>query len=329
MTHSITFVLCSEPGNLERKSLVLCESIRKFGGAHANAEIISYSPRAGRDVSAETRAQFKDMQVTHVHEPLNAQFPNYPLANKVVSAADAEKRSSAEWVVFVDSDKLILGDLSPLLTSKSAFMARPVDKQNIAMRDFSDGEGEYWKAVYELLGVGDISHRVTTSVDQVPIYPYFNSGLAFARRDAGIFGNWLTNFTRIMEAGICPKVGSYFIEQSSLSATVLAMGVDFEVLPKHCNYPIHLHNQLPEQNRLHSLEEISTVHYHKIFERHFYDPWLKALEDFDLSSPKFAWWIEATRRHEIPASASDVLKFMALKTARQFKKNVLSMAGRA
>src|SRR5206468_1581120 len=51
---SLAFVACVEQGSLEEKARLLVRSIRRFAGAHREAPIHTFAPRAGRGIGEET-----------------------------------------------------------------------------------------------------------------------------------------------------------------------------------------------------------------------------------------------------------------------------------
>ena len=54
-TDALTFVLCIENNAIRAQALLLCESIRQFGGRYRCAPILAVAPRAGFGIDADTR----------------------------------------------------------------------------------------------------------------------------------------------------------------------------------------------------------------------------------------------------------------------------------
>jgi hypothetical protein len=73
----IEFVFIAESGVLERQCLLLCESIREFGGRYAGAEITVLQPRSERNISAGGRLRFDAMGVRVVEMPVVSPCPEY------------------------------------------------------------------------------------------------------------------------------------------------------------------------------------------------------------------------------------------------------------
>lgn len=261
---SVAFIICTEKGLLENKSLLFARSLRKFGGALKDATIYSLAPRKGKDISKNTRDAFKVLKVTHEYHDLNKQYKDYDFANKIVACTYFEQELTEEILIFCDSDQLVLGDLSEFLLDTEELAMQYVAIKGIG----SNGEDEnafYWKRLYELCQIKEPSY--ISLQDGQSIYQYFNAGLIVAKRGIGLFKKWSYNFDLLMKKGIEPPKGKFFIEQSVLSATISAMALSVKVLPEAYNYHLLKHTRLNEA--LHKIDngEIKLLHYHNAFDQ--------------------------------------------------------------
>ena len=68
-----------------------------------------------------------------------------------------------------------------------------------------------------------------------------------------------------MQAGLRPDRGVGFVEQSVFSATVSQMGLKVQPFGGGYNYPIHLDPHLAQIEGSSPLEQIVSLHYHKMF----------------------------------------------------------------
>ncbi len=261
----ITFVICTERGLLEPMSVTLVRSLRKFGGTFKDAPVLSYQPRPGYEINPETLRALEQLGVTHFTEPLNQRYAHYPQGNKPPVCAHAEQTASTEFVVFLNSDVVVLNEPGALLLPASRSIGlRPSDKVGVATTGPSDDNHAYWQRLYHLLGVEESSvGRVTTTIDQQSIYAYYNSGVMSVRRSAGIFDRWNHNFERIMDNRLKPKQGVFHTDQTTLAATLAQQQTPVEILPATYNYPFHLHEQMPAATRIGALKEVALLHYHK------------------------------------------------------------------
>jgi hypothetical protein len=267
VSESVAFILCTERGPLEQMSALFASSLRRFGGSLSDAPVYSYAPRLGHDVGSRTRKHFARLEVNHQHIPLNTEFKDYPLANKPLVAAYAELNLEADIIVFVDSDMLLFAEPSALMIPEKYDIAlRPVDVKGIGVGNDQDREYGYWSHLFRICNVEEIAY-VETTVDKKRIYSYWNSGLVASRRRRKIFSLWAENFKNVMRSGITPTRSTFFIEQSSLSASVLAAKANVYQLPNSYNYPIHLHHLMEPSKRIENLREMVTAHYHNIFRR--------------------------------------------------------------
>ena len=151
-----TFVLCIENNAIRDQALLLCESIRQFGGNYRDSPIMAFSPRAGLAVDGETRRVLAGMGVEYVDEPINATCHEYGPANRVFAGAWAEKRASTDFVVVLDSDTVYLQE--PEMPAGDVAV-RPVDAKGSATRGPGDVFEDYWVALAQMCG---------TTIDRLP-----------------------------------------------------------------------------------------------------------------------------------------------------------------
>lgn len=262
---SATFVICTERGLLEPMSVTLVRSLRKFGGAFKDAPVLSYQPRPGYEITAETLQTLEKLEVKHITESLNKRYVRYPQGNKPPVCAHAERTATTEFIVFLDSDVVVLNEPNGLrLPVARNIGLRPADKVGVATSGSSDANYAYWQSMYHLLDIDKSSvERVTTTIDQQSIHAYYNSGVMSVRRSAGIFDRWNHNFERVMEARLKPQQGIFHTDQTTLAATLAQQRIPVEVLPATYNYPFHLQEEIPVELRITTLQEATLLHYHK------------------------------------------------------------------
>ena len=288
----LAFVACVESGSLEQKARLLVRSIRRFGGAHADAPIHTFAPRVSRGITEATRAVFAEHGVIHHDELLNADFDEYGVGTKIFAAAHAEETIDAEFLAFVDTDTVIVSEPRDLELSADVDAAvRPVefhrwnepdDDEHWRTRHrrvSSSGDGDradgYWQRMYELCGV-ESRPFVETSCDRVRIRAYANSGLVAVRRDAGVLRQWKRDFLTLAAAGHRPAGGDmHYMDQLSLAATLARVWERVAILEGRYNYPLVGRPMLAEPLRSARLDELVHVHYNRYFH---VDGFLSALE---------------------------------------------------
>lgn len=267
MGAKVGFVICTERGRLERLSVLFVRSLRRCGGSLRDAPVLSVQPRRGTAVSRGTAARLAEMGVDHRGIVLNRDYHDVPFANKALTAAYAEEVMDAEFLVFADSDQMVLGDPQAFLLPASCDVtARPVDYKGVGAEGPDDPNYPYWEKLYRIAGVSKREY-VETLVDRRRILGYWQAGLVGVRREAGVFARWSRVFRAAIDGKITPEQGIFYVEQSALSAAMLAAAGSVQPLPLPYNYPIHAHGRLPEELRIGRLSGMITIHYHRLFER--------------------------------------------------------------
>lgn len=294
MSMPIAFVMCTEVGGLEKESLLMVESIRRFAGKMKDTPIYSFQVREHTDVAPATVKKLESLGVKHQKVVLNTKYPNYPLANKPLLGAYIEENLDAEIIVFLDSDLVFFGEPKEFWLSPDYDIGiRPEHEKMIGSEGKDDPNDSYWHHLYDLAGVTQ-TQFVTTTVDRRCIKAFWNSGVVAVRRKAGIFTAWKETFEKLVEPGIEIKRENFYYEQSSLSATICAQNVKIWHFSPGYNYPIHSHNNLIAAERKNSFDEIVCIHDHFYRQREWYRErtWVKTLKrlyDFNRHDDKYSW----------------------------------------
>ena len=302
---TVTFVLCIEDNAIRTQALLLCESIRRFGGRHRHAPILAVSPRAGLGVDRGTRRILEAMAVEYVEEPLNIICPEYGSANRMFAAAWAEARACSEWIVVLDSDTIFLDELA--LPEDADVAVRPVDSKGSTTEGPGDPFENYWTQLAHLQRVSiaclpfvpttDGRHRVRAS---------YNGGLVVVRRNRRILTAWADLFTRSVSVGLKPwrdsnmnvyastgYVGREASEYWGSNQAALALAI-WSTTTRVCHYPdtynvpLHLMMNRPDlRTRRHA--PLVHVHYHWVFTESHCQSALDALRDLGATSDRFDW----------------------------------------
>lgn len=300
MSIPIAFLICTEPGRLEKQSLLLAESIREFGGDLKDTPIYSFHPRKGEPILSKTKKIFDALDVFHEQIILNIDYHDYYPGNKPIVCAYAEQNIDAEILVFLDSDKCIFSEPKELLLPPNYNVGlRSEYGKGIGSKGKEDIQDVYWQKLYELLDVKRETF-VHTPIGNKKIRAYWNSGLVAVRRNAGIFTAWKNNFEKVMQHKLEPAQGNYFTDQTVLSATVCSMEEDVFTFSPSYSYPLPLHNRLTKEFKMNRFDNIVSIHYFNLF---FYNNWQKTLNNLnnlDKKSDKYRWLCEAVAKHDMP-----------------------------
>jgi hypothetical protein len=282
VTDDLTFVLCIENNAIRAQALLLCESIRQFGGRHSGAPIFAVSPRLGLGVDRECRQRLDAMSVEYAEADLNRVCPEYGSANRVFAAAWAEGRARSKWIVVLDSDTVFLDELE--LPNGYDAGVRPVDSKGSATEGPRDPFDDYWTKLAEIQGVSlDCLPLVRTTDRRHLVRASYNGGLTVVRREMGILSSWADLFSRSVVAGLRPwkdsglnihastgLVGPQASEYwgSNQAAAALAIwGATTRVFhyPDSYNAPLHLLMDDPELATGLQASPLIHAHYHWLF----------------------------------------------------------------
>ena len=258
---ALAFVICVEEGSLEEQAVLFAESVRKWGGTHADSRIVSVEPRGESGIADATFAEFERLGVEHRADELNDQFPKYPIANKVFTAAWAEENLEEDVIAVCDTDTLFCNDPVRLDVERGA-AARPVGQKKRGSTGPDDLNDAYWVRMYEICGVDERPFTETTRAG-TEIRAYFNSGLISVRREEGILGQWLSDFLTLMDAKHFPEDGRRNMDQLAFAVTAARNWERMEILEAPYNYMLRRRPKMPEPDRSMPLEELVHVHYRK------------------------------------------------------------------
>ena len=301
----VTFVLCIEDNAMRTQALLLCESIRSFGGPHSSAPIFAVAPRPGRGVDRDTRDQLRRLNVEYVEEPLNLTCPEYGSANRVFAARWAEPRAGTDWIVVLDSDTVLLEPLALPLNADVA--VRPIDAKGPTSAGPDDPFDNYWASLAEIAHVPltilpfvqttDRAHRVRAS---------YNGGLVVVRRSLGILTAWADLFECSIDAGLKPLRGSQLnvfastglvgtaaseywgSNQAALAFAIWKTTSRVLEYPNTYNVPLHLLMARPDLAGF--LESpLVHVHYHWLFTARYHEAGMATLRALGAEPHQVEW----------------------------------------
>jgi hypothetical protein len=288
---SVAFLVCVERGSLEAQTILLVESLRRFGGRYGDAPVHAYRPRAGDPLPEATVERLRDLGAELHEDTLNAEHDYDPMLNRIFVGRHAERTLADDVIVFCDSDAVFTGeprglDIGPELDAA----ARPVGEVGKGSRGPGDRRDEYWLRMYELAGV-EARPFMRTGIGRRRIRAYWNAGLVATRRRAGVFDRWHGVLMRLLDAGHVPQTKrNPAIDQLSLAATLSLAPDRTKTLGPAYNYPIQKRALLPPRLRRMDLTDIVHVHYHRWFNL---PGFLERVEPpLDRTSEPFRWLAE-------------------------------------
>jgi hypothetical protein len=279
----VEFILIAEAGILEQQALLLCASIRKFGGRYAEREIKVLQPRSEKSISERGRLRFRALGAEVVEMSLVSPCPEYGTSYRVFACGEYEPSSQADCLVFMDSDTVLLSEPDfELLEADVA--GRPVDVKGMCTTGDDDANDSYWRDLCRVCGVNyELIPHVTTTVDHLRVKASYNGGLAIARNKAGLFAKTADFFRRSLLANLVPwpesdssfPTGHGMVSpeggrlwgsaQACFSLAITSLNLSVRILPPSQNFPLHSYLDLLPEIEKGTIPLISHVHYHHLF----------------------------------------------------------------
>lgn len=270
---NIAILFCVEKGVLENQAILLCQSISNFTKHKIN--LFAYSPRRSFLPSQEANKSLKKLGVTIIDTPLNTEFLDYPIANKVLACEHFERNfPDYKSILFVDTDTVFLNPISSiLLSAKEKLYLRPVDNKGPGSEGEEDENDAFWVKVYEFFGLNKPEPCLLTTVRPHKIRPYFNAGFIWAHGLDGFFQQWKKDFIKLIDSGLRPfgwqsrdKNDFRCLDQVALAVTAQRYKKHLETLPPTYNYPIPFRPMMLERPNHPHFKDLVHVHYHKWFQ---------------------------------------------------------------
>ncbi len=188
----------------------------------------------------------------------------------------------------------------------------------------SPDHAEYpvWQALLKRHGI-DRPVYTRTLIGDERIFGWWNSGLVAVRRKAGIFGRWQEIFDANWNEEIWPKVGEYrfFTEQMSFGLALMATRARLRSLPIEYNYNVTIHDRLPRRMQLRALEEIATIHYHKLLEKASWQDPFARLRSLRPKGERLEWLREQMRSLDIGRPTG--LRGWSTRVVRKLRKRIV------
>lgn len=299
----VAFVLCMEGTAIEPQALLLCESIRRFGGAYSTAAIVAVNPRPELEISPASEARLTQLGVRYVRAALNRTRSPYLSINRIVAAAWAEALLEHDYLVVLDSDMAFVRE--PEFFRAGAGV-RPVDVKGSASAGAGDPLDPYWSAICEIAGISaDALPYGNASIDGARVRASYNGGFCIARRSLGIFEETRRVFTESMARDMRPLRGRGFnifastgdvgteasewwgSSQAALSVAIHARTSDVRIYDGRYNVPVHLLADASGNGFRWPVLDPVLVHYHWLLARE--NEFCRRLRALGVSEEFLAW----------------------------------------
>ncbi len=269
----LIFTTLATPGKLELDVLMLAESIRRFGGDLADSPIWVLTPTT-QPLSTQAQEKLQKLKSEIIAFEVDSDILKFPFATKVIGAAFAEEHAhtQTERLTFMDGDTLMLQEPAEFLIPVNKILGyRPVHHKLIGST-WDEGIDLFWQLIYEICDVsGENIFPMRTHAGE-KIRPYFNAGMFVTRPEKGLLTQWRDMFlkwyrkTQLEEYYEKNRLYAIFIHQAIFSGVLLHnLSVDeFIEFNPRINYPLHLHSDIPVNQRPKTINELITVRHEDI-----------------------------------------------------------------
>jgi hypothetical protein len=298
--HNLIFATLAAPGQPELDILLLAKSIRTFGGEFSTNPIWVFTPTELGSLSEPTQEKLTQMKAKNIPFDVDPEILKFPFAVKTVAAAciEAQTLNQTERLVFMDRDTIVLQEPVEFLIATDRVLGyRPVHHKLIGPA-WDKPLDSFWQLVYEVCDVPDDVLFPMMSHTGEQIRPYFNAGMFIIRPERGSLTHWQDTFLNWYRQ---PQFKAYyekdqryaiFIHQAIFTGILLQNLKPEEMveLSSRINYPLHLHSEIPEDQRPSTINELITVRYESIFDT---PDW----EELPIMEP-IRSWLEAQPRFQ-------------------------------
>lgn len=266
MKTKVTFASFLNVGEEDKYLFSFVESIRSNGKEYGFSPIyIAIDSDKINLISKEMIRFIEDQKVQILPVVLNHAYSHIPFFEKSISAGMVEThlRLTTEKLIWMDIDSVLL-KFDALLLKQVPLMCRPVDIRNIG-DPYDQPMNEFWDNIFQFCSVPkDKIFKIKSSVDQIDLKPYFNAGFLVVDPAFKILTTWAKNFKSFATHAIWhdffqkDKKYIFFIHQAILAGTILNLlnEQEIEILPHTINYPLHFHDQYPEDNKISQVDEL-------------------------------------------------------------------------
>jgi hypothetical protein len=287
---SISIVCCVESGVLEGATVRMIESLRRWGGAFANAPVFAITPRRGPALSSATLDTFKRLDVRYLYKAANTPYSWFQFYNKPLCLSIAEEVADTETIAWLDSDMLIVNEPEALRLEEGMEFAACVSAKEMGTSGGGDPFEPLWQANCRVLGI-DIESLpwLVSEPEGTRIRLYWQGGIFVYRKSTKFGQHHLNTCTQLMDARNCPTISKFSIGINEMSAIGLAMhlmGLKWRTLPYSHNYDINWRS--PVWYRQEEFSAARIVHYHDSMFPYFWDTFLQRVQT---NHPQVAKWL--------------------------------------
>lgn len=242
---SIAFSVSVGGKRLSKQAEYLFKSVRNY---HPEGRIFAYvTEKEVSEISNERLSRIEDLATLIVGD---MPIPTYPISAKVAAMKTAAERTDFQYLVSLDSDILLLDELSEYLSEAGSadVHMKPVDVSTTYWAQ--NGSSADWEFVASELGFDTPSRTIRSTVDNNQIYPYYNAGVIIAENKEFAY-DWYQTTLNVYDV-IKETDNSYYSDQIALG--LLSQNYSVNELSEAENYPLPHYSGTPE--------DVTVLHHH-------------------------------------------------------------------
>lgn len=306
--NKLTFITLAYPGKSVSNTIMMLESIREFGGALADSPVWVLFPRSMGDFNTREHAMFTELGAGTIPYNVDEKTLKFPFGAKVQAAAVAEKTAveKTELLIWLDSDTIIIAEPNEFVLTKDKVLGyRPVHHKLLGL-SWNETPDPFWTLIYQHCQTPlPKGFPMTTHVGE-KIRPYFNAGTFVVRPGRGVLAQWWQVFQSCYRNPdflfFYEKDSRYaiFMHQAVFTGVLLSMleSKEMQELSPSINYPLHLHQDIPQNLHANSINDLVTVRYENIFNE---PGWQKKFPNLE----QLVGWIETQlKKHHTSGDAT-------------------------
>jgi hypothetical protein len=260
----VTVVTCVEAGQLENEVVTMVASLRRWGGALADAPVIAVTPRVGPPLRATTRRAFDALRVKHVSSLRPHAYGWNGFMNKPQTLLRAAPHIETSHGLWLDGDTIVVDALDALLEQPSKRFLACVEELGPVSDGPANAFDSFWLAIAKALGMGaNEIPWVTAPFSERRIRAYCNSGVFRYRVNWGLEESYEKAFRTLLDSHLVPRDDpSIFLHEQIALGLVAARSFGFEELP--CTYNFHVGKEYEVLYRPNMLQKAKIIHYHRV-----------------------------------------------------------------
>jgi hypothetical protein len=245
------------------QTILMLKSLRAFAGRFADVSVLVVQGRRGANVRAGTLEQLERLGAKFICAPGRANsFEWFNYSNKIAAVLVAEKVARTPTLAWIDSDVLFAAEPNGLLLNSTEDFAGRVEVLPPAVREGSNENIAYWRAICPLLGIEYSDLPWVERGDGTPRQKiYFNSGVFVWRRECGFAQKYSAGFTKLLNSRLAQATGVFFTaDQVILGPVIVNNGMRWRQLG-HREHLMAFPGLLDGPLRCPSLGDTAVIHY--------------------------------------------------------------------